>query len=85
MNDDALFKRYEELLEEETYLTDSLKCHRGNVTPHMTRDVLVHHRITCDAISEKLRRLDDELKFTERLIGARFQLGKLNLEVPHDE
>ena len=80
--DTKLFARHEELMLNEAYLKETLELHRGNAACVMAgpREALVQHRITCDALSHKLSETMRELEFTERLITARFQAGKLYVD-----
>lgn len=79
--DDVLFAKHEKLLEDEAYLGETLRRHRENAAEIIngSREAMIQHRITCDSLSHELRKTTRELEFTERLIGARFQSGKLNL------
>lgn len=80
--DNILFARHEELLENEAYLKATLQQHRANAAAIVggSKGALIQHRITCDTLSHKLAETMRDIEFTERLIAARFSAGKLELK-----
>lgn len=86
VQDDLLFGRHGELIEREAYLKNALENHRKNASQIIggSREALIEHRITCDVLSTKLNKVRHDLEFTERLIAARFQSGKIDMREKYD-
>ena len=81
-HDTELFAKHGELITRERYLNDTLEHYRKNasVIINGSRQAMIEHRINCDTLSAKLRKVQAELEFCERLIAARFQAGKLDVQ-----
>jgi hypothetical protein len=79
--DTLLFAKHGKLIEDEKYLKETLAEYRKNAANVMgSREALIQHRITCDVLSTKLDKVLHDLEFTERLIAALFQTGKLDAQ-----
>lgn len=81
-HDTELFEKHGELIEREKHISETLEQYRKNasVIINGSKEALIEHRINCDVLSTKLRKVQNDLEFTERLIAAGFQDGKVDMQ-----